>query len=165
MPNKAKPIPEGYHTVTPYLIVDGGVAALDFYKKAFGAKEMFRFPMPNGKLGHAEIKIGDSHIMLADEPDGPMADTPDHQVYKSPKASGRTGVGISPLCGRCGRLSQTGRRRGRQGIESRHESVLRRSFRNLHGSVRSCLDTFDTHRRRVARRDDEARTAARPLDG
>ena len=94
MPNKAKPIPEGYHTVTPYLIVDGGVAALDFYKKAFGAKEMFRFPMPNGKLGHAEIKIGDSHIMLADEPDGPMADTPDHQVFKSPKASGRTGVGI-----------------------------------------------------------------------
>jgi len=94
MPNKAKPIPEGYHTVTPYLIVDGGVAALDFYKKAFGAKEVFRFPMPNGKLGHAEIKIGDSHIMLADEPDGPMADTPDHQVFKSPKASGRTGVGI-----------------------------------------------------------------------
>ena len=94
MPNKAKPIPEGYHTVTPYLIVDGGVAALDFYKKAFGAKEIFRFPMPNGKLGHAEIKIGDSHIMLADEPEGPMADTPDHQVFKSPKASGRTGVGI-----------------------------------------------------------------------
>jgi PhnB protein len=59
--------PEGYHTLTPYLVVRGGVAALDFYKKAFGAVELFRMPMPNGKLGHAEIKIGDSAIMLADE--------------------------------------------------------------------------------------------------
>jgi PhnB protein len=62
-----KPIPEGYHTVTPYLIVRGGAEAIDFYKKAFGAKELFRMPMPNGKLGHAELKIGDSPIMLADE--------------------------------------------------------------------------------------------------
>jgi PhnB protein len=62
-----KPIPEGYHTVTPYLIVRGGVAALEFYKKAFGAKELFRMPMPDGRLGHAEIKIGDSPVMLADE--------------------------------------------------------------------------------------------------
>ena len=69
MPNKAKPIPEGYHTVTPYLIVRGGVAALEFYKEAFGAKEVFRFPMPNGKIAHAEIKVGDSHIMIADEPE------------------------------------------------------------------------------------------------
>ncbi len=61
------PIPNGYHTVTPYLIVKGAAKALDFYVKAFGAKELFRFPMPDGRLGHAEIKIGDSHIMLADE--------------------------------------------------------------------------------------------------
>jgi PhnB protein len=94
MANRTKPVPEGYHTVTPYLIVNGGVAALDFYKKAFGAKELFRFPMPNGKLGHAEIKIGDSNIMLADEPEGPVADTPDHQALKSPKFSGKTTVGI-----------------------------------------------------------------------
>jgi len=95
MANKAKPIPEGYHTVTPYLIVNGGAAALDFYKKAFGATELFRFPMPNGKLGHAEIKIGNSHIMLADEPEGPVAETPDHRALRSPKtAAGRTTVGI-----------------------------------------------------------------------
>jgi hypothetical protein len=81
----------------PYLIVDGGVAALDFYKKAFGAKEMFRFPMPNGKLGHAEIKIGDSHVMLADEPEGPMADNPDHQVFKSPKASAEPVSGFASM--------------------------------------------------------------------
>jgi PhnB protein len=62
-----KPIPEGYHSVTPYLIVRGGVEAIEFYKKAFGATELFRFPAPGGKIGHAEIKIGDSPIMLADE--------------------------------------------------------------------------------------------------
>ena len=62
-----KAIPEGYHSVTPYLIVDGGAAALEFYKKAFGATELFRMPSPGGKIGHAEIRIGDSPIMLADE--------------------------------------------------------------------------------------------------
>jgi len=62
-----KPIPEGYHSVTPYLIVRGGSAAIDFYNKAFGAVELFRFPAPDGKVGHAEIKVGDSPIMLADE--------------------------------------------------------------------------------------------------
>ena len=62
-----KPVPEGYHSVTPYLIVSGGAKAIDFYKNAFGAIEMFRMPTPDGKIGHAEIKIGDSVIMLADE--------------------------------------------------------------------------------------------------
>lgn len=62
-----KPIPEGYHSVTPYLIVRGGVAAIEYYTKAFGAVELFRISAPGGKVGHAEIKIGDSMIMLADE--------------------------------------------------------------------------------------------------
>jgi len=62
-----KPIPEGYHSVTPYLIVRGAAAAIDYYTKAFGAKELFRFPAPDGKIGHAEIKIGDAPIMIADE--------------------------------------------------------------------------------------------------
>ena len=62
-----KPIPEGYHSVTPYLIISGAADAIDFYKKAFGAIELFRMPAPEGKIGHAEIKIGDSPIMLADE--------------------------------------------------------------------------------------------------
>jgi PhnB protein len=62
-----KPIPDGYHTATPYLIVSNGAAALDFYKKAFGAEELFRCPMPDGRMGHAEIQIGDSRLMLADE--------------------------------------------------------------------------------------------------
>ena len=62
-----KPIPDGYHTATPYLIIRGAGDAIVFYKKAFGATELFRFPTPDGKIGHAEIKIGDSPIMLADE--------------------------------------------------------------------------------------------------
>jgi PhnB protein len=67
MAGKVKAIPEGYHSVTPYLIVDGAAAAIDFYKKAFGAVELMRMPAPGGRIGHAEIKIGDSHVMLADE--------------------------------------------------------------------------------------------------
>lgn len=64
---KVKPIPEGYHTVTPYLIVNGAAAAIEFYRKVFRATEKVRMPSPGGKIGHAEIKIGDSMIMLADE--------------------------------------------------------------------------------------------------
>ncbi|MDT5263254.1 MAG: PhnB protein [Acidobacteriota bacterium] len=67
MSNEVKPIPDGYHSVTPYLIVGDGARALEFYKQAFGATELFRMDAPGGKIGHAEIKIGDSHIMLADE--------------------------------------------------------------------------------------------------
>ncbi len=62
-----KPIPEGYHSVTPYLIIKGAAGAIEFYKKAFGATELFRMAGPDGKIGHAEIKIGDSPIMLSDE--------------------------------------------------------------------------------------------------
>jgi PhnB protein len=63
----AKSIPDGYHSVTPYLVIDGAAKAIDFYKRAFGAVEVMRMEDTRGKIGHAEIKIGDSHIMLADE--------------------------------------------------------------------------------------------------
>ena len=62
-----KPIPEGYHTVTPYLILTGASDAIAFYKKALGAEEVLRLGDPGGRVHHAEIKIGDSRIMLADE--------------------------------------------------------------------------------------------------
>ena len=64
---KPKPIPDGYHSITPYLIVNGASGALDFYRKAFGAEELYRMAMPDGRVGHAEIRIGDSIVMLADE--------------------------------------------------------------------------------------------------
>ena len=61
-----KPIPEGYNTVTPYLAVDDAEQAIEYYKKAFGAKERVRMDAPNGKIGHAELEIGDSLVMLSD---------------------------------------------------------------------------------------------------
>jgi len=67
MANKVKAVPDGYHTVTPYLTIRNAAAALAFYKKAFGADELFRVAAPDGKVGHAEIRIGDSSIMLSDE--------------------------------------------------------------------------------------------------
>jgi len=81
-----KPIPDGYHTVTPYIIVKGCAAALDWYKRAFGAEERYRCAMPDGRIGHAEIKIGDSIIMLADE-------MPEWNA-KSPQTLGGTPFGI-----------------------------------------------------------------------
>ncbi len=62
-----KPIPEGYHSVTPYLVLDDAAKAIDYYAKAFGATELMRMNGPEGKIGHAEIKIGNSVVMLADE--------------------------------------------------------------------------------------------------
>lgn len=62
-----KPVPEGFHSVTPYLFVRNASQAIEFYKKAFGATELMRFPGPGGKIGHAELRIGDSPVMLADE--------------------------------------------------------------------------------------------------
>lgn len=85
MSNKVKPVPDGYHTATPYLTIRGAAAAIDFYKRAFGAKELFRMPSPDGKVAHAEITIGDSHIMLADESD--RADTKAPETLKGSTAA------------------------------------------------------------------------------
>src|SRR5882672_12551537 len=81
-----RPIPEGHHTVTPYLIVEGAAEALEFYKKALGARETMRFAAPDGQIGHAEIRIGDSVIMLADE-------HPD-MGYRGPQSLGGSPVSI-----------------------------------------------------------------------
>jgi PhnB protein len=71
-----KAIPDGYHSATPYLIVKGAANAIDYYKRAFGATELFRMADDTGTVGHAEIKIGDSVIMLADETPGAVCHTP-----------------------------------------------------------------------------------------
>ena len=86
MTNKVKPIPEGYHTATPYLIVKDAARAIEFYKKAFGATELMRMPGAGGKIGHAEIKIGDSPIMLADEVPG--------MGFRSPESLGGSPISI-----------------------------------------------------------------------
>jgi PhnB protein len=61
-----KPIPEGYHTATPFLVIDGAAEAIDYYKSAFGARERMRMEAPGNRIGHAEIEIGDSLVMLSD---------------------------------------------------------------------------------------------------
>ncbi len=81
-----QPIPDGYHTATPYLIINGAADAIEFYKQAFDAAEVMRLPGPGGKLGHAEIQIGDSRIMLADE-------VPE-MGFQGPKALGGSPVSI-----------------------------------------------------------------------
>jgi len=84
MPTKA--IPDGYHSVTPYLVMRDAAQAIDFYERAFGATEKFRFSAPDGKIGHAEIKVGDSVIMLADE-------MPD-MGYRGPQTLGGAAVSL-----------------------------------------------------------------------
>lgn len=85
-PKKVQPIPKGYNAVTPYLAIQGAAAAIDFYKKAFGALELMRMPGPAGKLGHVEIRVGDSKIMLADESE--------QMNFLGPRARGGTPVHI-----------------------------------------------------------------------
>ena len=81
------PIPDGYPQVTPYLCVDGASAAIEFYGKVFGAKERMRMPAPDGRIGHAELEIGDSLVMLSDE-------YPE-MGHRGPKTIGGTPVTIS----------------------------------------------------------------------
>ena len=78
-PKKAKidPVPKGFRTVTPYLSINGAAAAIDWYKKAFGAREIVREPTPDGKLMHAQIRIGDSILMMSDVFPGASSQSPD----------------------------------------------------------------------------------------
>jgi PhnB protein len=86
MAKKAQAVPKGYHTVTPSLVVDGADQAISFYKTALGAEEVSRFAGPDGKIMHAEIRVGDSIIMLGDE-------MPDHGA-RGPRSLGGTAVGF-----------------------------------------------------------------------
>jgi PhnB protein len=79
-------IPEGYSSVTPYLIVKGASDAIEFYKRAFGATELMRFAAPDGKIAHAELQIGDARVMLADEHP--------ERGYRSPQSLGGSATGI-----------------------------------------------------------------------
>jgi len=84
MTAKVKPIPDGYHVITPYLCIKGASDAIEFYKKVFGATEVMRMAQPDGRIGHAELQIGDSKFMLADE--FPEMD------FRSPRSIGGTPV-------------------------------------------------------------------------
>ena len=86
MTGSTKHIPEGYHSVTPYLYMNDAARAIEFYKQVFGATEIMRMDAPGGKIGHAEIKIGDSHVMLGDECEDADA--------RSPQTIGGSPVGL-----------------------------------------------------------------------
>jgi PhnB protein len=90
MASTVKPIPEGYHSITPYISIKGAARALDFYKRAFGAEELYRMEMPDGRIGHAELQIGDSRLMLADE----IPEMPDI-VARSPETLQGTTFGLN----------------------------------------------------------------------
>lgn len=81
-----KPVPEGYHAVTPYLIVKGAARAIEFYKQAFDASEIMRFPGPNNTIMHAEIRIGDSVVMLSDGAGG--------TELRDPQSLGASPIGL-----------------------------------------------------------------------
>ncbi len=93
---KVKAVPKGYRTATPALIIDGAAKAIEFYKKAFNAKELMRMPTPDGRVGHAEIKIGNSHIMVSDE--WPEAGA------RSPKSIGGSGSSLYLYVRNCDRV-------------------------------------------------------------
>jgi len=87
MTSKVKPVPEGFHTATPYLIIKDAARAIEFYKKAFGATELDRIADESGKIRHAQIRIGDSPFMITDE-------SPDFPEWLSPESRGGTPVHI-----------------------------------------------------------------------
>lgn len=90
MANKVKAIPDGYHAVTPYLAIKGARQALEFYKKAFGAEVIYTLDMPDGRIGHAEVQIGNSRLMLSDE----MPEMPD-AITRSPSTLGGSTTGFN----------------------------------------------------------------------
>ena len=147
-----KHIPESYHAVTPYLIVKGAVRAIEFYKEAFGATEIMRFPGPDNTIAHAEIKIGDSVVMLSDAPMGGEFRDPLRQqrALRPPLLRQRP-----PL-----------RRQIRPpSLESSISGLTRRAAREArdghHGRL---LTGAATEQRRQSRHDgDELEPAARPL--
>ncbi len=107
MPTKS--IPDGYHSVTPYLIVKGAAAAIDFYKHAFGSTELMRMPSPDGRIGHAEIKIGNSALMLADEHP--------QMGYKSPQSLGGSAVSMMVYVDRVDEVFQRAMEKGAKELQ------------------------------------------------
>ena len=149
MAGQVKPVPDGYHTVTPHLIVNDGAAALEFYKKAFGAVELFRMTRPDGRIGHAEIKIGDSPVMLADE-------HPEMGAL-SPRSVGGSPVSIYLYVANADAMFNQAVAAGAKCCAAVAESVLRRPDRGSERPFRVSVVHCHTHRRRLARRVAEAR--------
>ncbi len=156
MATKAKYIPDGYHTATPYLIVNGGARAIEFYKQTFGATEIMRIGSPDGKVGHAEIQIGDSRIMLADE--FPEMDA------RGPQTIGGTPVGLMLYVENCDAMISRAVSAGAKVLKPVQEQF----YGDRSGTI---LDPFGhkwtiaTHKEDVAPEEMKRRAAAAMLDG
>jgi catechol 2,3-dioxygenase-like lactoylglutathione lyase family enzyme len=146
MTASAKPIPKGFHTVTPYLVVRNAAQAIEFYKKALGAEELMRMATPNGKIGHAELKIGDSIIFLTDE--SPEMGT------KSPQTLGGTAASLYLYVEDVDKDSH-----------ARSRYVLGRPVWLIRGSVRAYLGPEHAHARSHGTRDRESGEGLLRADG
>ena len=151
MPASHDTPPEGYRSVTPYLAVDGAARAISFYAEAFGARERMRLDAPGGKVGHAELEIGDSVVMLADR----LA----RRRFRS--AQGRNGFGgHTHLRSRRGRCVRAGGRRRCDGAQAGGNQVLRRPQRHPARPVRAPLARIAAGGGGAARRDQAAHGGA-----
>ncbi len=149
MPTKVKPIPEGYHTLTPMLTVKDAAAVIDFYKKAFAAEERFRMPTPDGKgVMHAELKIGDSVFMLGEE-------MPEHDC-KSPSSVGGTPVSFYVYVEDVDAAFKTAVDAGAKVKMPVEKYVPGRPNWRGDRSLRPCLDFSDPHGRSQRRRNPKA---------
>lgn len=113
-----QPIPEGYHSVTPYLMINGAAEAIEFYRRAFGATQLFKLDAPGGKIGHAEIQLGDSRIMMADDCGG-------ESPFRNPQIDRWFARGSALVRRRCGCRVCAGCRRGRNSDQTAARPVLR----------------------------------------
>ena len=150
-----KPIPEGHHTVTPYRILSGASDAIAFYEKALGAEEVMRLADPGGKVHHAEISIGDSRIMLADE-------HPEIQAL-SPKTVGGSPVSINLYVEDVDRAVERAVAAGAKARPAGGRSVLRRSRRRDRGTLRLSVVRRHAQGRSDNRGDSPARRGAEPV--
>lgn len=150
MAGKVNPIPEEYRGATPYLCVKEAARAIEFYKSAFGAREVMRMAQPDGRIGHAELRIGAAPIMLARRISG--------NEFSKSAIDRRHACQYSRLRRRC-RFSREARDcRWSEAFESGGRSVLRRSRGCFRGSVWTLLVFRDAHRRRLARGNAKARS-------
>ena len=148
MTTPIKAIPEGFHSLTVYLAVSDAAQAIDFYKQALGAIERYRLPGPGGQgVAHAEILIGDSIVMLADESDMGLA--------KSPKTVGGNTAGFCLYVADTDAAFDRAVKAGADGETPRAGSILWRTHGHRDRSLGIPLEPHDARRRCVARRDDE----------
>ena len=143
-----KPIPDGYHSITPYLMTKGAADAIEFYKRAFGAAELFKMDMPGGKIGHAEIRIGDSRIMLADDCGG-------ESPFRSPQ-SGGSPIGLHVYVENVDAVFAQAIDAGAKAIRASAGSVLRRPDGHAGRSVRAHLVHCNSQGRSLAKRNQAA---------